>query len=236
MRRTDILLELLAAPGVKGSDAPIVGTTRLQKLLFLLEQEEGIKVTEGDDFDFTAYKFGPVSKEIYDDLIKLENLDFITSKPVAEPSDEERDEFAFPVDDDLFHGAHRRIAPAERSGEETADAGDVRGGDMVLHGELGEAGKELVASAEGDFECSGRGDVLSFHVWGLAGDGGRGANVAFRERLLLRRRLRLLGARRKRSGKGDRSGQAEKKQAGAANCGVHVRLLDRSFHRACLGA
>jgi uncharacterized protein YwgA len=93
MRRTDILLELLAASGVDGVDRPIVGTTRLQKLLFLVENEQNVKVTEGDDFDFTAYKFGPVSKEIYDDLAKLENLDFISSRPVAEPSEVERDEF-----------------------------------------------------------------------------------------------------------------------------------------------
>lgn len=93
MRRTDILLALLAASGSTGVDMPIVGTTRLQKLLFLIENEENIKVTEGDDFNFTAYKFGPVSKEIYDDLTKLENLDLISSSPVAEPSDAERDEF-----------------------------------------------------------------------------------------------------------------------------------------------
>jgi uncharacterized protein len=93
MRRTDILLELLAASAPSGADTPIVGTTRLQKLLFLVENEENVKVTEGDDFDFTAYKFGPVSKEIYDDLTKLENLDFISSRPVAEPTDIERDEF-----------------------------------------------------------------------------------------------------------------------------------------------
>jgi uncharacterized protein YwgA len=93
MRRTDILLELLAASELASADTPIVGTTRLQKLLFLVENEEDVRVTEGDDFGFTAYKFGPVSKEIYDDLTKLENLDFISTRPVAEPSDVERDEF-----------------------------------------------------------------------------------------------------------------------------------------------
>jgi uncharacterized protein YwgA len=98
MRRTDILLELLAASGPSGANAPIVGTTRLQKLLFLVDNEENVKVTEGDDFDFTAYKFGPVSKEIYDDLTKLENLDLISSKPISEPSDVERDEFGLSFD------------------------------------------------------------------------------------------------------------------------------------------
>lgn len=95
MTRTDILLELLAASGVRGAGTPIVGTTRLQKLLFLVEHEEGVQVTEGVDFDFTPYKFGPVSKEIYDDLTKLENLDYISSEPLAEPTSVERDEFGF---------------------------------------------------------------------------------------------------------------------------------------------
>jgi uncharacterized protein len=99
MRRTDVLLELLAAPISGVAPAPIVGTTRLQKLLFLAEQEASVKVTEGEDFDFTPYKFGPVSKEIYDDLTKLENLDFISSRPVAEPSEAERDEFGLSFDD-----------------------------------------------------------------------------------------------------------------------------------------
>src|SRR6266568_2981930 len=93
MTRTDILLALLAASGARGTAAPIVGTTRLQKLLFVVEREEGVRVTDGDDFDFTAYKFGPVSKEIYDDLAKLENLEYISSVPVAEPSSVERDEY-----------------------------------------------------------------------------------------------------------------------------------------------
>jgi DNA-binding PadR family transcriptional regulator len=93
MTRTDILMELLAASGGRGAASPIVGTTRLQKLLFLVEREGGVTVTQGPGFDFTPYKFGPVSKEIYDDLTKLENLEYISSEPVAEPSNVERDEF-----------------------------------------------------------------------------------------------------------------------------------------------
>jgi uncharacterized protein YwgA len=93
MTRSEILMHLLGAKGASGRPAPIVGTTRLQKLLFLIEREESLKATEGEDFDFTAYKFGPVSKELYDDLSKLENLGYITSKSVSEPSNVERDEY-----------------------------------------------------------------------------------------------------------------------------------------------
>ena len=93
MTKSEILMQLLGAPDPQGEASPILGTTRLQKLLFLIEREEGVHSTEGSDFDFTAYKFGPVSKDLYDDLAKLENLGFIASEAVAEPSTVERDEY-----------------------------------------------------------------------------------------------------------------------------------------------
>jgi len=100
LSRTDILMLLLGSgsSGRPSHDA-IQGTTRLQKLLFLIEHEAGIKATEGKDFDFSAYKFGPVSKELYDDLEKLENLGFLEAKGVAEPSDSEIGEFDLSFED-----------------------------------------------------------------------------------------------------------------------------------------
>jgi hypothetical protein len=100
LSRTDILMLLLGS-GVAGrpkQDA-IQGTTRLQKLLFLIEQEAGVKATDGKDFEFSAYKFGPVSKELYDDLEKLENLGLLEAKGVAEPSESELGEFDLSFDD-----------------------------------------------------------------------------------------------------------------------------------------
>lgn len=100
LTRGQILMMLLAAPGVRGKDAePIQGTTRLQKLLFLAEHEAKLKPTKGDDFDFTAWKFGPVSKELYDDLEKLENLGLLESQPVSEPSTAELDEYGLSFED-----------------------------------------------------------------------------------------------------------------------------------------
>jgi uncharacterized protein YwgA len=100
LSRAQLLMLLLAAPGARGSDAePIQGTTRLQKLMFLLENEAGLRTTNGPEFGFTAYKFGPVSKELYDDLEKLENLGFLASDPVAEASQTELDEYGLAFDD-----------------------------------------------------------------------------------------------------------------------------------------
>ena len=98
--RGQMLMMLLAAPGVRGKEGePIQGTTRLQKLLFLMEHEAKLKPTKGDDFSFTAWKFGPVSKELYDDLEKLENLELLQSEPVSEPSKTELDEYGLSFDD-----------------------------------------------------------------------------------------------------------------------------------------
>jgi uncharacterized protein YwgA len=100
LTRGQMLMMLLAAPGVRGkASEPIQGTTRLQKLLFLMEHEAKLKPTVGSDFDFTPWKFGPVSKELYDDLDKLENLGLLESEPVSEPSKTELDEYGFSFDD-----------------------------------------------------------------------------------------------------------------------------------------
>jgi uncharacterized protein YwgA len=71
MERTDIILLLLFS-----NNSIIVGNTRLQKLLFLIEKEKGI-IAQNADFGFEAYKFGPASKELYDDLEFLVNIGYI---------------------------------------------------------------------------------------------------------------------------------------------------------------
>ena len=100
LSRSHLLMLLLASEGFRGQQGePIQGTTRLQKLLFLLEEEAKLHPSSGRGFDFTPWKFGPVSKELYDDLEKLENLGLLKSDPVAMSSDTEREEFDLPFDD-----------------------------------------------------------------------------------------------------------------------------------------
>lgn len=72
MDKKEIILLLL-----KSNRSPLVGTTRLQKLLFLIEKEKNI-IPEMGSFKFEAYKFGPASKELYDDIEFLLNIGFIT--------------------------------------------------------------------------------------------------------------------------------------------------------------
>jgi uncharacterized protein YwgA len=82
------LVLLLMGTDVPGSEGEIGGITRLQKLLFLLEREEGLAPT-GSGFEFTAYKAGPYSATLYDDLEFLENLGLLQSEVAAEATDAE---------------------------------------------------------------------------------------------------------------------------------------------------
>lgn len=82
--RRDLELLLLAVGPEHGEmTSGISGITRLQKLLYLLQEE--VHVTpSGDGFQFEAYKAGPYSAKLYDDLEFLENLGLVESEITAE--------------------------------------------------------------------------------------------------------------------------------------------------------
>ncbi len=87
-RRQLVLLTLaLQADGSLGDE--LRGITRLQKFLFLLQQEYGV-VLQGDHaLAFKPYKAGPYSKKIYDDLELLENLGLIESTATGDATEAE---------------------------------------------------------------------------------------------------------------------------------------------------
>jgi len=90
----DLLLVLLFAPGKTGEiGEPVVGTTRLQKLLFLLREGEGPRalVDEAKAFQFEAYKMGPYSLELRDTVADLEAAGILQA---------ERLDYALPDDGD----------------------------------------------------------------------------------------------------------------------------------------
>jgi len=109
--RRDLLL-LLIGLDPNSPDCGLGGITRIQKLLYLLDVEEGITPI-GDGFNFVPYKAGPYSPRIYDDLEFLENLGYIRRTSSKEP---------FPVqpttDDVVFAGLE--ISP-EASDPEKAE-------------------------------------------------------------------------------------------------------------------
>jgi hypothetical protein len=79
--RKDLLLLVLAAAG----GDPVVGVTRLQKYLYLLQEQEGWRERLGPSrYDFRAYDFGPFDDQIYADIDFLENVGLIAKDPAGE--------------------------------------------------------------------------------------------------------------------------------------------------------
>jgi len=85
--RLDLILLMLGI-GPQGNIVDgLGGITRLQKLLFLLQEEQAISPPE-NAFRFSAYKVGPYSSKLYDDLEFLENVGLIRSQVSAEATEE----------------------------------------------------------------------------------------------------------------------------------------------------
>jgi uncharacterized protein YwgA len=74
---TDVLLALLFAGGArKKENEEIVGDTRLDKLMFLVEKETSLKKYL-TGFEFDAYKFGPYSSQLFDTVQALANAGLV---------------------------------------------------------------------------------------------------------------------------------------------------------------
>jgi len=74
----DLILMLLAAPtGTKSVRQRLDGITRLEKLLFLADQETSIPAEVTDRFEFQPYDFGPYSKAIYEAVELLEQAGLV---------------------------------------------------------------------------------------------------------------------------------------------------------------
>jgi len=80
--RKDLILLLIGLDRAGAPQDQVNGVTRLQKLLFLLEEEAGLRPA-GEDFEFTPWKAGPYSSKLYDDLEFLENLGLLEADSVA---------------------------------------------------------------------------------------------------------------------------------------------------------
>jgi uncharacterized protein YwgA len=101
----DFLLSLLYCPG-KGNkeNEPILGRTRLTKMVFLFEKE--IKKEFFSDIDITlpnfeSHNFGPFSKDLFDDLSFFVSIGFIRAEETSIPiSNVEKKEIEMALDDD----------------------------------------------------------------------------------------------------------------------------------------
>jgi hypothetical protein len=95
----DVLLALLHARGATGQEnEPILGITRLQKLLFLLWKEGNFYKAVPDLYNFKAYDFGPCMDDLYDDLEFTQTIGLVTiveSTDVSEFDNDNDDEATF---------------------------------------------------------------------------------------------------------------------------------------------
>lgn len=101
--KADLLLALLYAgrESVSGQESsePIIGITRLEKLLFLLKIKENFleDADDRDDFHFVPFRMGPWTGEVYDEV------DFLESLGLLEKSEQRKRSAADAAhDDELF--------------------------------------------------------------------------------------------------------------------------------------
>jgi len=121
-----LLLLLLGTDDSGPTPTGIGGMTRLQKLLFLLWKEAGIEEVDRG-FEFRAYKAGPYSRKLYDELELLENLGLIKGEDQGEATEAEAAEieelsFEHLMGDD----AHPFQSVRSRSEASTADSFEER--------------------------------------------------------------------------------------------------------------
>lgn len=113
MNRTLLPLALMYA----GDGEPIEGRTRLQKMVFLMQQrfqEDGEEFIYSDGYDFVPYDYGPFAAGLYDDLDDLEG-DLVESR--EEPIREGKTKYIYEITEDgqefikqhLSDGEVRRI-------------------------------------------------------------------------------------------------------------------------------
>ena len=111
------ILLLLNLPGDRGGQAaPIVGTTRLQKLVFLVQERIGKDLKKSKhfrfDFKYEPEKFGPADLALYQDLEYLKEMQLVYEDGAAQANKR-------PQGDPLYHDL---MSTAHNVGDHTADS------------------------------------------------------------------------------------------------------------------
>lgn len=111
-RRTDVVILLFYIAN------KIEGVTKLQKLLFLIEEETDFfkKYEEKIDINFEAYKMGPFSQEVYEEVEFLLNIGMIEKRPMAYDSSDSY-EVRDHIRDDGSEGLSNKVFVLTEKGE-----------------------------------------------------------------------------------------------------------------------
>lgn len=116
LSKPELVAILLYAPGRTGNiGEPIVGKTRLMKLVFLLLEEGGLAGEAAETTSFKPYKFGPFDPEVFDAIEALKELDIIEETGTREDEMEMLEDIAEPYDTDtVYKLTPQGIAKVER--------------------------------------------------------------------------------------------------------------------------
>lgn len=106
VKAKDVLLLLLYLPGKNDeNNEPIVGKTRITKMMFLFEQEllkNFNNVSQDSLPSFFAYNYGPFSKDLLDDIRFFETIGFIGEEIIdSNPHEAEVAEYMMDINEEL---------------------------------------------------------------------------------------------------------------------------------------
>lgn len=107
--REDVLLLILDSFRRKTGSESLRGITRLEKLIFLLAKEQQLE-SANSLYGFTAYKFGPFSKDVYEATAFLDGLGLLEvteAAPVSFYASTEEEALQNEVDDSIGDGDDR---------------------------------------------------------------------------------------------------------------------------------
>ena len=113
----DLLIVLLYVPGASGQPGEsIKGNTRLQKLVFLLNQGEVPEaiVLAAREFVYAPYKMGPFSKGLYRDLDVLKSLGMLRTIKLEYLITDDRDPDDIVEDEELVGELQSRVVESTR--------------------------------------------------------------------------------------------------------------------------
>ncbi len=110
----DLLLCFLYSPGINNiSNEPIIGRTKLTKMMFLFEKEVSSSFFNDrvpiDLPKFEPYFFGPFSKQLFEDLAFFESIGMIVSETTNIPlsfADRIEKRSVFDEEDDIWNEAN----------------------------------------------------------------------------------------------------------------------------------
>jgi uncharacterized protein YwgA len=110
LSKPELIAALLYVPGKTGHiGEPIVGRTRLMKLVFLLLKEGGLAEDVDKATTFKPYRYGPFDPEVFDCIEALKELNIVEEK--ATPQSKIGDEMLEDIDETYDTETTYRLTP-----------------------------------------------------------------------------------------------------------------------------